>query len=118
VQSPAHNGETLPGCFDQGRSDSRRATPWEVLCLSKRYDPVTTDPSGVRLWILPLTANLHPGQDAGPRLKNRGEGIVCPAGNSGYGEVPTCTNGVTTWLLSQPEARRNCTTSKDARFPQ
>src|ERR1700752_989090 len=34
------------------------------------------------------------------------------------GEVPPCTNGVTTSPLSQPQARRNCTTSKDARFAQ
>jgi len=26
-------------------------------------------------------------------------------------EVPTCTNGVTTWLLSQPLTRRNWTPS-------
>jgi hypothetical protein len=32
-------------------------------------------------------------------------------------EVPTCTNGVTTWALSQPGTRRNCITSKDARYP-
>src|SRR3712207_7459386 len=28
----------------------------------------------------------------------------------------SCTNGVTTSPLSQPQARRNCTTSKDARY--
>src|SRR3712207_712875 len=28
----------------------------------------------------------------------------------------SCTNGVTTSQLSQPQARRNCTTSKDARY--
>jgi len=31
-------------------------------------------------------------------------------------EVPTCTNGVTTWVLSQPETRRNCSVSKDAHY--
>src|SRR5260370_37148939 len=31
--TPAHNGEALSGCSDQGRSDSRRVMPWEVLCL-------------------------------------------------------------------------------------
>src|SRR5439155_15905776 len=34
------------------------------------------------------------------------------------GQVPTCTNGVTTWALSQPGTRRNCSTSKDARYPR
>ena len=31
----------------------------------------------------------------------QGEGIVCASGNGGIREVPTCTNGVTTWALSQ-----------------
>ena len=31
-------------------------------------------------------------------------------------EVPTCTNGATTWALSQPETRRNCNVSKDAHY--
>src|SRR6266508_1872140 len=34
------------------------------------------------------------------------------------GQVPTCTNGATTWALSQPGTRRNCITSKDARYPR
>src|SRR5439155_5796092 len=34
------------------------------------------------------------------------------------GQVPTCTNGVTTWVLSQLGTRRNCITSKDARYPR
>jgi hypothetical protein len=42
----------------------------------------------------------------GPKEAWRGEGIVCPPRKRGdQGEVPTCTNGVTTWTLSQREAR-------------
>jgi hypothetical protein len=33
------------------------------------------------------------------------------------GQVPTCTNGVTTWALSQRGARRNCSSGEDAAFP-
>ena len=44
---PAHNGEALPGCLDQGRGEGRRVMPWEVLC-PQGYDPVTTDPFGER----------------------------------------------------------------------
>jgi hypothetical protein len=48
--NPAHNGEALTVCLDQGRGDRRRVMPWEALCRStKRYGPVTTDPFGVRL---------------------------------------------------------------------
>ena len=32
TSKPAHNGEALPGCSEQGRSDSRRVTSWEALC--------------------------------------------------------------------------------------
>ena len=35
----------------------------------------------------------------------KGEGIVCATGNSGSREVPTCTNGVTTWALSRSQTR-------------
>ena len=37
--NPAHNGESLPGCLDQGRGDSRRAMPWEALCRSGGMAP-------------------------------------------------------------------------------
>jgi hypothetical protein len=48
--NPAHNGEALTVCLDQGRGDRRRVMPWEALCrINKRYGPVTTDPFGVRL---------------------------------------------------------------------
>jgi hypothetical protein len=47
-----------------------------------------------------------------------GERIVYATGNRGDHEVPTCTNGVTTWALSQWGARRSCNTGEDARYPQ
>ena len=50
--NPAHNGEALTVCLEQGRDNRRRAMPWEALCLLEpieRYGPVTTDPFGVRL---------------------------------------------------------------------
>ena len=34
------------------------------------------------------------------------------------GQVPTRTNGVTIWALSQQPARRNCSTGEDAGYPQ
>jgi len=53
------------------------------------------------------------------RSTERDEGIVCPPSKDGEeDEVPTCTNGVTTRALSQPETRRNCNVSKDAHFPR
>ncbi len=36
----------------------------------------------------------------------------------GQHEVPTCTNGVTIWALSQRETRRNCDPCEDAGYPQ
>jgi len=42
--------------------------PWEVLCLDERYDPVTTEPFGVRLWILPLVGKSASRARRGPSV--------------------------------------------------
>src|SRR5918996_4404532 len=73
-------------------------------------------------WLLPGAGRLR-----GPvsrKAKLRIQAPVNGGGNYNHpkvakflvGEVPTCTNGVTTSPLSQPQARRKCTTSKDARY--
>ena len=63
-------------------------------------------------------------QGFGP--KRRSQAPVNGGGNYNHpkvakflvGQVPTCTNGVTTSPLSRLETRRNCNTSKDARYAQ
>src|SRR6266508_4570914 len=52
----------------QGGGDSRRATPWEALCRSRRHGPVTTDPLWGRGSSPAATANLWLGQHAGSWL--------------------------------------------------
>ena len=57
--------------------------------------------------IVSIVREMNPGgrrrYDADELLAKlfRGEEIVCASGNGGEREVPTCTNGVTTWALSQ-----------------
>jgi hypothetical protein len=85
VCRPAHNGEALTGCLDQGPGKRRRAMPWEALCRGEnRYGPVTTDPLGERLRSCQREWQIYGrGNTRALGGKPRDEGIVCPTGNSG-----------------------------------
>ena len=72
-------------------------------------------PEGLRK-VVELSSEINPaGKKKYPRLKIKIQSAPLVTGE--LCEVPTCTNGVTIWALSQRGTRRNCSVSEDAGYP-